>query len=144
MSRLVTSKTRTQSGLRCRFGAFVWQAAASVQRPGAGRAGRALPVVPLYHKNAMAGAVKPLLPRGGSVVVLPNFEPVRILRTLSGNSGDTGILGTQYSIDCHRGGFSPPEGRSARGANHRLPVASLLAGGSARRNSSHRLQPVVN
>ena len=44
---------------------------------------RALAAVPLYHKNAMAGAVKPMLHCGGSVVLLPNFEPRRFLRTLA-------------------------------------------------------------
>ena len=44
---------------------------------------RALAAVPLYHKNAMAGAVKPMLPVGGSVVLLPNFEPRRFLQVLS-------------------------------------------------------------
>lgn len=44
---------------------------------------RALAAVPLYHKNAMAGAIKPMLQAGGSVVILPNFEPERFLRTLS-------------------------------------------------------------
>ena len=38
---------------------------------------RALAAVPLYHKNAMAGAIKPMLHAGGSVVILPNFEPRR-------------------------------------------------------------------
>ena len=46
--------------------------------------GRALAAVPLYHKNAMAGAIKPMLHCGGSVVLLPDFEPTRFLRTLSG------------------------------------------------------------
>ncbi len=44
---------------------------------------RALAAVPLYHKNAMAGAIKPLLHVGGTVVILPDFEPRRFLRTLS-------------------------------------------------------------
>ncbi|MCG8466637.1 MAG: acyl--CoA ligase [Gemmatimonadetes bacterium] len=44
---------------------------------------RALAAVPLYHKNAMAGAVKPMLQAGGSVVILPDFEPRRFLRTLA-------------------------------------------------------------
>lgn len=46
---------------------------------------RALVAVPLYHKNAMAGAVKPLLQAGGSVVILPGFEPESFLRALSGH-----------------------------------------------------------
>ena len=44
---------------------------------------RALAAVPLYHKNAMAGAIKPMLHCGGSTVLLPNFEPRRFLRVLS-------------------------------------------------------------
>jgi long-chain acyl-CoA synthetase len=44
---------------------------------------RALTAVPLYHKNAMAGAIKPFLHAGASTVILPNFEPRRFLETLS-------------------------------------------------------------
>lgn len=44
---------------------------------------RALAAMPLYHKNAMAGAIKPMLHAGGSVVLLPRFEPERFIRTLS-------------------------------------------------------------
>lgn len=46
---------------------------------------RVLAAVPLYHKNAMAGAIKPVLAQGGSVVLLPGFEPRRFLETLSGS-----------------------------------------------------------
>ena len=44
---------------------------------------RALVSVPLYHKNAMAGAIKPMLSQGGSVVLLPSFEPRRFLQALA-------------------------------------------------------------
>jgi len=44
---------------------------------------RALTAVPLYHKNAMAGAIKTVLHAGASTVILPNFEPRRFLETLS-------------------------------------------------------------
>ena len=44
---------------------------------------RTLAAMPLYHKNAMAGAVKPMLHAGGTVVLLPDFEPERFVRTLS-------------------------------------------------------------
>jgi len=44
---------------------------------------RTLTAVPLYHKNAMAGAIKPMLHCGGSVVILPNFEPRRFLQSLA-------------------------------------------------------------
>ena len=39
-------------------------------------AARALAAVPLYHKNAMIGAVKPFLLAGGSLVILPGFDPI--------------------------------------------------------------------
>ena len=44
---------------------------------------RALTAVPLYHKNAMAGAIKTVLHAGASTVILPNFEPRRFLETLA-------------------------------------------------------------
>jgi long-chain acyl-CoA synthetase len=44
---------------------------------------RELTAVPLYHKNAMAGAIKTVLHAGASTVILPNFEPRRFLETLS-------------------------------------------------------------
>ena len=45
---------------------------------------RAAVAVPLYHKNAMAGAVKPLLFCGGSFVLMPGFEPRGFLKALAG------------------------------------------------------------
>ena len=44
---------------------------------------RVLAAMPLYHKNAMAGAVKPMLHAGGCVVLLPDFRPERFIRALS-------------------------------------------------------------
>lgn len=44
---------------------------------------RALVAVPFYHKNAAAGAIKPLLSQGGSFVILPGFEPRRFLEALA-------------------------------------------------------------
>jgi acyl-CoA synthetase (AMP-forming)/AMP-acid ligase II len=44
---------------------------------------RALTAVPLYHKNAMAGAIKTFLHAGASSVILPSFEPRRFLQTLA-------------------------------------------------------------
>src|SRR5688572_17170086 len=43
---------------------------------------RALVAVPLYHKNAMAGAVKPFLLAGGSVVILPGFDAREVIRAI--------------------------------------------------------------
>ncbi len=36
-----------------------------------------LVAVPLFHKNAMAGVVKPFLLAGGSLVILPRLRPRR-------------------------------------------------------------------
>jgi len=44
---------------------------------------RALVAVPLYHKNAMLGAVKPMLLCGGSIVILPGFDPVQVIRSIA-------------------------------------------------------------
>ena len=43
---------------------------------------RALVAVPLFHKNAMVGAVKPFLLAGGSLVILPGFDPVEVIRAI--------------------------------------------------------------
>lgn len=44
---------------------------------------RALVAGPLFHKNAMRVSVKPKLRVGGSVVILPRFEPRAFLRALA-------------------------------------------------------------
>ncbi len=43
---------------------------------------RALISVPLYHKNAMIGAVKPFLLAGGSLVILPGFDPLQVIEAI--------------------------------------------------------------
>lgn len=43
---------------------------------------RALVAVPLFHKNAMAGAVKPFLIAGGSLVILTGFDPLEVIRAI--------------------------------------------------------------
>jgi acyl-CoA synthetase (AMP-forming)/AMP-acid ligase II len=43
---------------------------------------RALIAVPLYHKNAMVGAVKPFLIAGGSLVILPGFDAPEVIRAI--------------------------------------------------------------
>jgi acyl-CoA synthetase (AMP-forming)/AMP-acid ligase II len=44
---------------------------------------RALVAVPLYHKNAMASAVKPLLMAGGALVILPGFDAANVIRAIA-------------------------------------------------------------
>jgi len=43
---------------------------------------RGLVAVPLYHKNAMTGTVKPFLLAGGSFVVLNGFDAVRVIEAI--------------------------------------------------------------
>ena len=44
---------------------------------------RGLIALPLFHKNAMRGTVKPMLYAGGSFVLMPNYEPRAYLSSLS-------------------------------------------------------------
>ncbi len=44
---------------------------------------RTLVAIPLYHKHAMAGAVKPFLLGGGTLVILPEFEPEAAIAAMS-------------------------------------------------------------
>lgn len=44
---------------------------------------RALVAVPLYHKNAMAAAVKPILMAGGALVILPGFDPAEVIKAIA-------------------------------------------------------------
>jgi long-chain acyl-CoA synthetase len=43
---------------------------------------RGLVAVPLFHKNAMTGVVKPFLLAGGSIVILPGFDSVEVIRAI--------------------------------------------------------------
>ncbi len=44
---------------------------------------RGLVAVPLYHKNAMASAVKPLLMSGGALVLLPGFDAAEVIKAIA-------------------------------------------------------------
>lgn len=60
---------------------------------------RALVAVPLYHKNAMAGGIKPKLAVGGCVIILPGFEARRFLQTLADyRVTNAGALPTVFSM----------------------------------------------
>src|SRR5262245_29165965 len=43
---------------------------------------RAIIAVPLFHKNAMIGAVKPFLLAGASMVILPGFDAAEVIRAI--------------------------------------------------------------
>ena len=96
---------------------------------------RALVAVPLYHKNAMIGAVKPFLLAGGSLVILPGFDPRRGHPRHRPPQGDLPHRRARHvQADARREGHPrPPQrpldplralrlGRGARGAPGRVPA----------------------
>jgi long-chain acyl-CoA synthetase len=44
---------------------------------------RGLIALPLFHKNALRGTVKPMLFAGGSFVLMPSYDPLNYLQTLA-------------------------------------------------------------
>ncbi|TAM74491.1 long-chain fatty acid--CoA ligase [bacterium] len=53
----------------------IWNTRVHVEFLGYTSDDRSIAAAPLSHKNAMTGAVKPMLYVGGSVVILPRFDP---------------------------------------------------------------------
>jgi long-chain acyl-CoA synthetase len=78
-----SGSTGRPKGVVLTHGGQLWWVRAVQRYWPATAADRVLTAVPLYHKNAMAGAIKPMLHCGGSVVILPNFEPRRFLTMLA-------------------------------------------------------------
>jgi long-chain acyl-CoA synthetase len=77
-----SGSTGKPKGVLLTHGGQIWNADV-VRKVGAlDHTERALVAVPLYHKNAMAGAVKPFLICGGSLVILPGFDPVQVIRSI--------------------------------------------------------------
>jgi long-chain acyl-CoA synthetase len=60
----------------------IWNADVIRDAFGIGRDERGLVAVPLYHKNAMIGTVKPFLLAGASFVILNGFDPVQVIETI--------------------------------------------------------------
>jgi long-chain acyl-CoA synthetase len=60
---------------------------------------RSLVAVPLYHKNAMAGAAKPRLVAGGSFVLMPQFNAQKFLQNIENYKVTTiGGVPTVFSL----------------------------------------------
>ena len=104
---------------------------------------RALVAVPLFHKNAMAGAVKPFLLAGGSLVILPGFDAVEVIRAIDRYQVTylTGVPAMYKMILAEKEALARHDvvqralravrlGGGARGAAGRVPPAS-----SARRSA---------
>src|SRR4030095_9038213 len=77
-----SGSTGKPKGVLLTHGGQVWNADILRKALLADDTERALIAVPLYHKNAMAGAVKPFLLAGGSLVVLPGFDALEGIRAI--------------------------------------------------------------
>src|SRR4029434_1377508 len=82
MQPYTSGSTGKPKGVLLTHGGQVWNADILRKALLADDTERALIAVPLYHKNAMAGAVKPFLLAGGSLVVLPGFDALEVIRAI--------------------------------------------------------------
>jgi long-chain acyl-CoA synthetase len=77
-----SGSTGKPKGVLLAHGGQIWNADVLRKAILADDTERALVAVPLFHKNAMAGAVKPFLLAGGSLVILPGFDALAAIRAI--------------------------------------------------------------
>jgi len=77
-----SGSTGKPKGVLLSHGGQIWNADMMRKAKTIDHTERALIAVPLFHKNAMAGAVKPFLIAGGSVVILPGFNAQAVIRAI--------------------------------------------------------------
>lgn len=82
MQPYTSGSTGKPKGVLLTHGGQVWNADILRKSLLCDHTERALVAVPLFHKNAMAGAVKPFLIAGGSLVILPGFDPLEVIRAI--------------------------------------------------------------
>src|SRR4030095_14310432 len=82
MQPYTSGSTGKPKGVLLTHGGQIWNADIMRKALLADDTERALIAVPLYHKNAMAGAVKPFLLAGGSLVILPGFDALAVIRAI--------------------------------------------------------------
>jgi long-chain acyl-CoA synthetase len=82
MQPYTSGSTGKPKGVLLTHGGQLWNADIMRKALVADDTERALIAVPLYHKNAMAGAVKPFLLSGGSLVILPGFDALEVIRAI--------------------------------------------------------------
>jgi long-chain acyl-CoA synthetase len=82
MQPYTSGSTGKPKGVLLTHGGQIWNADIIRKALLADDTERALIAVPLYHKNAMAGAVKPFLLAGGSLVILPGFDALEVIRAI--------------------------------------------------------------
>jgi long-chain acyl-CoA synthetase len=77
-----SGSTGAPKGVLLTHGGQIWNADAIRKVRMVDHTDRALVAVPLFHKNAMAAAVKPFLLAGGSIVILPGFDPLKVIQAI--------------------------------------------------------------
>jgi acyl-CoA synthetase (AMP-forming)/AMP-acid ligase II len=82
MQPYTSGSTGKPKGVLLTHGGQIWNADILRKEIHVDDTERALVSVPLYHKNAMAGAVKPFLLGGGSLAILPGFDPRRVIEAI--------------------------------------------------------------
>ncbi len=82
MQPYTSGSTGKPKGVLLTHGGQVWNADVLRKAMLVDDTERALVAVPLFHKNAMAGAVKPFLLAGGSLVILPGFDAAAAIRAI--------------------------------------------------------------
>ena len=82
MQPYTSGSTGKPKGVLLSHGGQIWNADMMRKAKLVDHTERALIAVPLFHKNAMAGAVKPFLLAGGSVVILPGFDARAVIQAI--------------------------------------------------------------
>ena len=62
---------------------MLWYVACNQRYWPSAQSDRGLVALPLFHKNALRGTVKPMLHAGGSFVLMPGYEPRAYLEALA-------------------------------------------------------------
>jgi acyl-CoA synthetase (AMP-forming)/AMP-acid ligase II len=83
MQPYTSGSTGTPKGVVLTHGGCVWLVRCVSRLHFLDASDRAIVAGPLYHKNAMAGAVKPMLAVGGSVVVMDGFDPEAVIAAIA-------------------------------------------------------------
>jgi acyl-CoA synthetase (AMP-forming)/AMP-acid ligase II len=82
LQQYTSGSTGRPKGVVLTHGGVEWNVSAFVRHLSLDENERALVCTPLYHKNAMTGAVKPMLSVGGRTVVMPEFDADAVLDAL--------------------------------------------------------------
>ena len=82
MQPYTSGSTGRPKGVLLGHGGQIWNAEILRKATLCDHTERGLVAVPLFHKNAMAGVVKPFLLAGGSMVILPGFDAKEVIRAI--------------------------------------------------------------